>query len=214
MNAVSIIKQCIPNNDELTVFICGLGGSGKTTLCDEIAMELGGVRIHLDWYLSQRTPDRRESIRKALESHDRKQIEAKENPLNWYDWDKFSADLGGFRKTGKLVISDAWNQRTGEKDFRVEIELTGSKKIWCDGIYMLHPPVARLGDVKVLLQASPESVRRRAEERDNHRSSKEYLAYKDSLMRKYDLPYFEKYAQAANIVVDNTDFENPKLVQL
>ena len=195
------------------VYVCGLGGSGKTRFCEDLRQDLGGITFSSDWYAKYPSKIRHQRMKQAVESGDAERIEAEENPKNWYDWTALLEDSRELRAGRRVTIERAWNQQTGEKDLTLNLRCPAGRPIWCDGIYLLHPPVKQAADLIILLQASPQAVRERAETRDSHRSSPEYLAYKDELMRKYDLPYFEALKSNADIVIDNSDYANPAVLR-
>lgn len=195
------------------VFVCGLGGAGKTTFAKQlVAQNPGSILLHLDWYATYPTKERKKRIAEAVESEDPVRIEQEENPKNWYSWEEFKKDLRQLQRDGDIDIRSAWNQANGEKDLDVKLSFGGKKDgfIICEGIYLLHPDVAVMGDLIILLDISVEEARRRAESRDDHRSSPEYLAYKASLTAKYDLPYFAQNKGAADVVLSERD--TPKFV--
>lgn len=198
LDAIGAVR---PMGKRPVISVCGLGGSGKSTLCAELAKALNGFVIQTDWYLRYPTVERKIRIASALESGDPERRDREENPLNWYDWEHYSRDLSELRTTGILTLTDAWNQRTGAKDEKVEIRDQSLGAVICDGIYLLHPPVVDLSDVTVLLQVSPHFARERADARDAHRSDSAYLAYKAELQKRYDLPYLSSYMKAANFVL-------------
>ena len=198
------ISNLLTNKSRPLVYICGLGGSGKTTLAKEIAEKLDtdSVAVHSDWWAKYSTTERKKRIGDALASNDPERIEQEENPQNWYDvWESIRSDLLTLQETGSLIINTAWNQQTGEKDFTVELSVPEHGVILFDGIYLLHPEIADIADLIVFLDVHPEECQKRSEQRDAHRSEPEYLAYKAALMQKYDIPYFEKYRERADIVL-------------
>ena len=205
-NLHKLIAKLLKNKKRPILFICGLGGSGKTTLAKQIESEadISSVAVHSDWWLKYSTVVRKKRIKDALDSGDSKLIEQEENPQNWYKrWETLSTNLHTLQSTGKLTIHSAWNQKTGEKDLTVKLKVPENGLIIFDGIYLLHPEIAYTADFIVLLDLPPEVCRKRSEKRDSHRSSPEYLAYKASLLQKYDIPYFDKYRSNADYLLNN-----------
>lgn len=198
------IKALLEQKNRPIAFICGLGGSGKTTLAKKIAreMDVECIPVHSDWWAKYSTVERKARIKEALDSGDPVRIAQEENPQNWYGvWKKLSADLLELQRTGKLMIPNVWNQKTGEKDLNVELSVPEKGLILFDGIYLLHPEIADVSDFIVLLDVPPDVCRKRSEQRDSHRSDPDYLAYKASLMEKYDVPYFKKYRTRADLII-------------
>lgn len=213
--AISAIKSKLQENIRQVVFVCGLGGAGKSEFCSNIQAALGreAFIVRNDWYLIYSSSERRNRIEQALDSNNADRIEQEANPQNWYDWDKLAVDLEALRSLGSLQLVNVWNQQTGEKDLSVDVRVGSDAVIICDGIYLLDPEVQTLSDVTVLLEVSPKVARQRAEKRDEHRSESAYLQLKDSLMQRYDIPYFEKHRDAADIIINNDNFDEPSLVK-
>ena len=210
--------QSLHKHEPVIVFVCGLGGSGKTFFAHQLQEKIGrsAVSFHTDWYATYSTSVRKERIQEAIDSGDSIRIEQEENPRNWYSWLELQQGLKTLQSTGHLHIPNAWNQETGEKDLEVECTLQDhpSGVIICDGIYLLHPEMEQSADVIIYLSVSKNVVLERANKRDGHRSSSEYLAYKASLLDKYDLEYYKQYEQKADIVINNDDFASMQIVRL
>jgi uridine kinase len=193
----------------LIVFVCGMGGSGKTTFCKNLKRILGEncIGFHTDWYATYPTEERKARIKAALESKDQTRIEREENPKNWYSWTKLKEDLTSLKASGHLEIQNAWNQATGNKDLAIDLSAKDPSEmiILCDGIYLFHPSIIGSSDFVISLHVSQDELNRRASARDSHRSSQEYLDYKASLIEKYDIQYYKEYEKIADLIVDNED---------
>jgi len=203
-SALDLIEKTNPDHATV-VFVCGFGGAGKSTFCHRLSQGLkrSSVIFETDWYARYATVERKQRISDALSSADPLLIESEENPKNWYDWTKLESDLKELRETGYLWVRNAWNQASGEKDLSFQLLLppTNNCVTICDGIYLLHEEIRETADLRVLL-ATPVSVcLERTEQRDKHRSSKEYLDYKAGLVEKYDKPYFAANSQYADYLV-------------
>jgi signal recognition particle GTPase len=76
------------------VGVCGLGGSGKSTICRKVA-ETANFKctvFELDWYLTHSSWGRRSAILQSLTGA-QADIDFWKDPTNWYDWSTFEADL-------------------------------------------------------------------------------------------------------------------------
>lgn len=204
-----IISDLKAKRSRSIIFVCGPSGVGKSTLCESVATSFGRecVVFELDWYLEFTTRERWQRIQDALHSGDSERIIGEENPLLWYDWNSFKRDLGRIREHGNvdITIQNAWNQTTGKKNSCISLPLhDGISVVLCDGDYLLHPCIRELADLAIILDAPLPLCLERVEARDAQRSPKEYLSYKASLRERYDIRYFKKYRDAADIVIDSS----------
>jgi uridine kinase len=188
-------KRCV------VVFLCGLGGSGNS------------VVVELDWYATHSTQDRKKRIEDARKTGDKKLLEKEENPKNWYSWSRFKRDLSKLKAKRHLNVRGAWNQKTGKKDLSVDLRLAqgGRAIILCEGIYLLHDTISKFADYIIYLTVSERLAHGRSAKRDLHRSSKQYLAYKRYLLKKYDVPYFAENEKNAHLVLA-TDSADPRKI--
>ncbi len=208
---IAAILDRLPASGRRVVFVCGLGGVGKTEFCRQAAALCNSpaAYIQADWYLADASHTRHHKIAQIFAAHQENDPNGYGNPQNWYDLEVFTDDLAKLQTTGNLSVAGAWNQLSGEKDLDVTVQAETNAIIWCDGIYLLHAPIKDAADAIVLLEASNQDVRLRTQKRDQHRSPKSYLVQKDTLMHIFDVPYFERYQGAADIVIDNSDYTKP-----
>ncbi len=199
------IEQLLSQKARPIVFVTGLGGSGKTTLCRHLEdqLEVPTLVLESDWYLKYSTDVRVERLRLARESGDQERIAREENPQHWYQWPLFCSGIEQLRDGGQVQMYNAWSQKTGNRELDIQLGLPkeGPALILCDGIYLLHPAVAELADFRILLDVEPEVAIERSRNRDAHRSSEEHAELKTELLRRYDLPYFEKYRSYADLCI-------------
>lgn len=213
MDTINDIVKIIQNNGRgrrFIVFVCGFGGAGKTTLCHELSAKLDrpAVVLETDWYAKYATVERRQRIKTATDSGDEDRIEQEVNPRNWYDWAALASALSCLKEDGNLEVRNGWCQRTGEKVLNLDVRVPGDSSecvILCDGIYLLHDEIRKIADLIVLLETPLPTCLERGANRDSHRSSQEYLAYKATLTAKYDVPYFEKFSSHAHIRVNECE---------
>ncbi|MBU0999417.1 hypothetical protein KKG24_03925 [Patescibacteria group bacterium] len=185
------------------VFISGMGGSGKTTFANKIVNQNNNAKhFELDWYLIHSSKERGKRIKDAFESGNEETINKEANPINHYDYNSFKKDIKDFQESGKFSVKNVWNQKTGEKDANYSLDFNGQDGlIVCDGDYLLHSEIASLADLVILLEVPFETARKRAEQRDMHRSDTEHLARKKLIAQKYDTPYFAENRKNATLVI-------------
>jgi len=190
-----------------TVFVCGLAGAGKTTLCHGLIELLpsGSTILRQDWFTRFITQERLARIASARDSGDTIALEREENPFNWHDLGAFFECAERLVRTGGLVLRGAFDQRTGRKDATFSVKLGGSSSLLlCDGIYLLHPLARMYSDQVVFIDIPFETSVERVRGRDGHRASDEYLRFKAGLRRKHDLPYATKWRKDTDIVMRGT----------
>jgi uridine kinase len=188
------IQKLLFQKEHPVIFITGFSGSGKTTEAGKLAARYPNTKIvATDWYLTYPTVERRRLIQEKAIS---------EEPQTWYSFEEFARDVVLFQKTGRLSVSNAWDQKTGLKDLDIILDFNGAKGlIVCEGLYLLHPEIAKFADLVLLTELDIEEAHRRASERDSHRNTPEELAFKGYLRNTYDIPYFEKYRSNADIIL-------------
>lgn len=205
LDSIASAIEVFSNTRTLSVIsISGFGGSGKSTLCCALSAHFAERAFHFecDLFAKYGTVERRARIANALESGDLACIEREENPKNWYGWDDIAKTLEGLRQNGAHTFANGWNQVTGDKDKVAYFKRPNHDHaiILVDCIYLLHTPVIDWFDLSIFVDTSLETTFARSEARDQHRSDPSYLAYKQGLTRKYDVPYFEKNAKNADWV--------------
>lgn len=207
MNIDDRIIELQSTKSHPVIFICGLGGSGKTTFARKLAQKYENAHIlEWDWYLKFASKERAQRIAAAWNSDDQTLVNQEVNPYNWYDWDAFKAGLRVLQTEGKIELKGVWNQATGEKDSNPSVDFDGKKGlIICDGLYLLHPDIISYADLIILLEVPKEEARRRADQRDSHRTDPEHLKRKAIILEKYDIPYFETYRDNADFILNTED---------
>lgn len=196
------------------ISVCGLGGVGKTEFCRQLiaVMRIPCAYIQLDWYLIDSSLRRQEKIENIFAKHLEKDPNEYGNPYNWYDWAKFKNDLLKLKRASSLIIDNAWNQQTGNKDLKINITLQKNSVILCEGIYMFDPIVHDVTDLTILLETSSELAHIRAKDRDSHRSSRQYLEKKQKLAQLYEVPYMRQYRPMADFIINNSNYKNPEII--
>jgi len=159
------------------IFICGLGGTGKSTFAKKLHRRLGkdSLLVELDWFCIDSSSVRKKRILEAIENNLEEEHLKKEIPQFWCDEELLMTKLLELQRTSNLKLESAWNQQNGEKDICISINGKGSEKfIICEGIYLLHPEIADTADKVVLLEISDEDSIRRSNQRDSYRNPDAY----------------------------------------
>lgn len=207
MNLDKYIKEIESKKLHPIIFVAGMGGSGKTTFAKKLVAEnLNAVHFELDWYHVYASKERHKRIQEAFNSKDQKRIDMEADPIYWYDFDAFRKDITTLQQEGKLLVKNAWEQQTGEKIAEYNLDFKGKKGlIVCEGDDLIHPEIISLADFSILLDVSPDEARRRAEERDKHRSDVAHLARKRLIMETYDVPYFDANKKNVTLILNGTE---------
>ena len=193
------------------VGIDGADASGKTFLANELAEEL--------------KPSGRPIIRVSIDGfHNPKEIRYQKgrNSPNGYYYDSFdiAAIIDNLLKplgpNGNLHYKPAIFDFKTDSVVNAETKLARPNTILImEGVFLFRPKLVDYWDLKLFVDVGFDTTLRRALKRDGY-----YLGAESEIAYKYQeryIPGQELYFQeahpqdAADIVIDNTDFENPKL---
>lgn len=178
----------------------GLSGAGKSYLSKKLSSALPNlVVISFDWWIKDPSPKRRAAIADEYEKSGEMP-----NPLSWYDWAAFKADIKTLQETGKLHKTGAWNQETGEKDLYISITLPTDGIILVEGMYLMEAEINPLVDYVIIVLTDAEKAIAASSSRRAHNSEALYRAVKARWIREYDAPYLQRYLEQADAVIDNT----------
>ena len=194
MALANSMKALANNSPFFFVGIAGLGGSGKTTLCKQLAEILGGQAMHCacDVFSRYSLRERREKIDAAIANSDNDGVETEENPKNWYNWNSINEALHGLKNKKSYTYPHGWNSETGEIDREVILNLPDHDNpiVLVDCIYLLHLPVRNWFDLSILVDTPLETTIARARVRAKNSADSDYFEYRQNLVKKYDVPYF------------------------
>jgi uridine kinase len=97
-----IASELRQEHQRTAVGVCGLGGSGKPTMCRKVAKTANFkcAVFELDWYLTHSSLGRRSAILQSLTGA-QADIDFWKDPTNCYDWSSFETDLKQLRDTGR-----------------------------------------------------------------------------------------------------------------
>lgn len=197
----------------LRVAIDGPDGAGKTTLGDELAAVLAGkrpvVRAGIDGFHNPRA----DRLRRGADSPEGYFLDS-------FDYEALRTRLleplgpGGSRRYRRACF----DYRTDEKVELPEEEASPDAILLFDGVFLLRPELRPFWDFSLFVQADFDEIVRRAEARDS-----ELMGGVEAVRERYRLRYipgqelyFSRCApqENAEVVIDNTDASDPKLVQL
>lgn len=201
----------IERDHPVRVGIDGVEASGKTTLAKELAIEL---------------EDRRQSVIRASidRFHNPKELRYRlgENSPKGYYQDSFNHNdlirflLNPLGPGGNLQYRTAvFNYLTNQPVESSMQKATKDSLLLMEGIFLFRPKLVDYWDFKIFLDVDFEVTQKRAAQR-----AKDKLYLGENLLRKYKeryVPGQELYFRSANpkdhadVIVDNTDFENPIL---
>lgn len=212
MSVIALLSDRIlelPSDRYRRVGIDGIDTAGKTTMADHLAADLrrrgmSVVRVSIDGFHRPRE----ERLRRGSYS-----------PEGYY-LDSF--DYPGLRKSvfEPLESESPARIRTRLYDFRTEqpadihdVPVPEGSVVLMDGVFLFRPELVDVWDYKVFIHITFEECLRRARSRDL-----ELFGDETELVRRYEKRYIpgqRLYLEAcrpdetANIVVDNTDWEQP-----
>ena len=195
-----------------TIFLAidGVDTSGKTTLADRLKDEIKNrnvYRISIDGFHNEK------EIRIAKGEY---------SPEGYYE-DSFNYE--SIIENVFTPISNGKNTIVTRKfDYRInkdidieETKILDNSIIIFDGVFLLRDEIRSYWDLTIFLEISFQEVIKRALVSD-----KEYFENEEELIRKYEeryIPgqeiYFEKEKPRlkADIVIDNNDYDNPKILE-
>jgi len=196
----------------LRVAIDGPDAAGKTTLAGELAEHLEGkrpvIRTGIDGFHNPR----------ALR-HRRGPNSPEGYFLDSFDYEALRTFLldplgpGGSRRYRRSVF----DYRANRKVAATEEEASPGAILLFDGVFLLRPELRTFWDFSIVVKVDFDEIVRRAEERD-----RELMGGVEAVRERYRkryIPgqkiYFSQCAPqvVADVVVDNTDVSDPKLVQ-
>lgn len=197
----------------LIVGVTGVDGSGKTVLCDRLSARLraighGVCRLSIDDFQHPR---------------ERRYRRGEHSPLAYYH-DSF--DFAAFAAKALRPVFDARRYPVGVRTKLFDLALNrqddraqpvdGNTIVLAEGVFLFRPEISPFLHLKIFVDAAFETILDRVKVRDLgiFETDKTLL---DRYERKY-IPgqklYFEdvRPKQQADIVIDNNDFENPRIV--
>lgn len=193
-------------------FIVGINGvdtSGKTTFTQKLKEDLEKKGYHVETL-------------SVDDFHNESKIRYKNSDaIEGYINDAF--DLVNL----EMFLDDIKNKKIEKKRFKhLDLDTDKFSKtkdyffrkdtiILLEGVLLYRPPIEKYIDLKIFLDISFEEVLKRAEKRDVPKYGIEFL---EKYKKKY-IPIQKRYLKENNvkekcdIIIDNTDFENPKIME-
>ncbi len=209
--AVILKKQ---KDSPLLIGIDGVDASGKTILAEKLAGEL--------------KKSKRPIIRASIDGfHNPKHIRyAKgENSPEGYYFDSFNYKAIAEALLNPLSFGKL-QYKTAVFDYRTDLEVVSPVKtatkdsiLIMEGVFLFRPELANYWDIKIFIDVDFKITIKRAVKRT---AEIEHIGTEQEILDKYKkryIPgqqiYFEQAhpKEKANIVIDNSDFENPVIIK-
>ncbi|MEW6036557.1 MAG: hypothetical protein AB1529_08150 [Candidatus Micrarchaeota archaeon] len=195
------------------VGIDGADASGKTHLANDLAVELGKrgrqiIRASIDGFHNPRGI----RYRKGRDSPEGYYLDSFDNQAII---DNLLAPLGP--NGNRLIRTVIFDFRTDSEVDAVAIRATNNSILVMEGVFLFRPELASQWDLKVFLDVDFSTSLSRALKRDIY-----YLGSEEGIRQMYEKRYIpgqKLYFAACNpkeqadILVDNNDFDNPKITR-
>lgn len=210
--AIAILKK--QKDSPVLVGIDGVDASGKTTLSDELINEL--------------KKSGRQMIGASIDGfHNPKNIRyAKgENSPEGYYFDSFN-----YRAITEVLLdplsSGKLQYQRAVFDYKMDSKIisplqtaTNNSILLMEGVFLFRPELINYWDLKIFIDVDFKITIKRAVKRT---AEMEYIGAEQKIIDKYNLRYIpgqkiyfkkENPKEKADIVIDNGDFKNPKLIK-
>lgn len=213
MTPADHIAALLQSKTHPLVLISGLPAAGKTTLAKTLKNDFeNAVVVQGDWFIKHPTTERLARIETAEKSGDTARIDEEANPINWFDWPALQTAVSTLQNSGKLSLEGAWNQSTGHKTITTALTLPNTPApIIVECAYLLHLPLVQQADLTMLID-TPEAVatqrlyaRESAKFTTPYLDKDNFLAYREKLTARYDVPYFKRYRTHADLILKEGD---------
>ena len=206
LNWVAETIQSLSPCGRLLVAIEGIDAAGKTTFADALAPVLQDIGRH--------------PVRAGIDGfHNPRHVRYRRGRLSPEGYYRDSFNLSTLKETLLTPFKQGRVFRTQTYDYREDrpylsplFDADPDAVLLFDGVFLCHPELASLWDLRVLLDVGYEECLRRAVSRDP--------GEEDEIRRQYNARYFPgqrlyiNEAQPrvyADIVIDNNDPSNPRL---
>lgn len=209
------IKKLINTNNKSNILIGidGGQGSGKTHFINNLERKINNYnnywveKIEIDDFLLEREKREKLSI---------KFFENISNLSLFFDFKKFAqtVKLLAKSKNRDIKIDGLYNRKTGKRD-RSEIKHLKDKNIIIVGGPYLLSPILPQFDLKIFLDASEKKRLKNTLRRTDLNQSR-YQESQKELFKKFELffkPYYTGKFSAYNLVIDNNNFKNIKILK-
>jgi uridine kinase len=130
------IVRALPANGFVLVGIDGRGGSGKTTLAERLAAEVGGVVVHGDDFY------------RPLPSAQRLALDAAQGYRQYFDWERLRDQVLQPLRSGGVSRHQHYDWGSGEVGGEHH-EVAASGVVVVEGCYVARPELAHFYDVTV-----------------------------------------------------------------
>lgn len=175
--------------------------SGQVNLLQRFHWFVPTARLTCDLFSTHSYRHRQELIASAY-SGCQTEIDAAENPRDWYDYDAIAFAISDLKQARAHRYERAWNSETGELDgvYNILLPEQGPGIILCDGIYLLHWPIRQALDITIRIDAPTDVLDQRGLVRS--KGDVERAKKHSDVRERFATPYFEQHGFLADIAFD------------
>ncbi len=204
----AVVDQLLQVRPRVLVGIDGPDAAGKTTFADRLSVQLGGdaVRASTDAFHNP------EAVRRR-----RGELSPDGYYQDAFDYMAIVDELLKPFRAGRKRVATCRYDYGKEAPIQVDVDVPTRSVLVFDGVFLLRQELRRYWTLSIYLSVSPEESLRRGAARDAHLFGSEAEA-----KRRYAARYIPAQARyraeadpdrLANVVVDNTEPDNPILLR-
>jgi len=200
------------------IAVTGYQGSGKTTFAGRLADYaeqncISAIRLSSDTY-HKHTRDRKKEIFREVQGNGMDLVRAYELAYE-HDLELMARHFNMIRERQSLSKEGLYQARTGEKDFKLEIDFSQRGETWTfvDGVYVLNSLVRHMLDAVIFMEASAEVRHTRVGARALQRINK--IKIDPRIMEAGDIMnqrWLDPQRRPEDIVIDNNDYTSPRII--
>ncbi|MFH1835065.1 MAG: P-loop NTPase fold protein [Methanobacteriota archaeon] len=206
-----VLKDYINSIDKRPLFIGIDGGScaGKTFFVKKLVKRLAKSKIHhhvikMDYYVI----GRKKRLPPSEKFFDMKK---------WFKLDQINQDLEKIRKGEKTLFIPNYDHKTGRETKKIKHTIKKNDIVLVEGMYSLDDSIRRHLDLSVLIHTNSRVRLQRELIRNKARVDETPIYIKNRFILASDPSYKKHFRQVnphANIIIDNNDHNQPKIIHI